>query len=80
MTIINQSDVFIPKDNQPICVFFETFIASQNPDANPNDPSEPVYPYCHMTGNENEANICLGDYCKCPIAYGKAKIEILKGE
>lgn len=82
--IVRLNELFSPKDNQPICTFFEYFIASQDPDYRmSNDGQDLVYPFCHMTGNNGTvehpvsmANICLGDYCKCPIAYGKSEITL----
>ena len=79
MNSIYQTELFVPKENQPQCVFFETFLATMNPDADPNDLKEPILVYCHMSGKEGHALTCLGDYLKCPLAYGKSEIiELIK--
>ena len=78
MKPIYKTELFMPEKHHPECVFFETFLATMNPDANPDDITEPVFIYCHMSGKEEHAYICLGDYLKCPIAYGKSEITLIK--
>ena len=63
-------DVFAGEKGHPQCCFFELFASSQ-------DPYETFYGlmFCHMDMKECSAQICKGDYLKCPLA---GNIEIVK--
>lgn len=67
----SRSDEFQGEPNHPQCNFFEAFPSSADPD-------ETFYGswYCHMSGKAEHAELCKGDYCNCPLAYGKSTITI----
>lgn len=77
MTIVIQfrDDVHQGKPNHPQCCFFEQFPSS-------NDPDETFFGLlaCHMSSRSEDAEICKGDYCKCPLAYGKSVISPIGGD
>jgi hypothetical protein len=58
-------NVFAGEENHPQCCFFELFPSS-------NDPYCDVYAlmFCHMSNKDEPCKKCLGDYLKCPLAYG----------
>lgn len=60
------------------CCFFEEFPATQDPDFDWGDENAKVVFFCHMLADKSDSatDICRGDYCKCPIAYGKAEIQL----
>lgn len=65
--IEHRDDEFTGEKGHPQCVFFESFPSSP-------DPYEAFYGvfFCHMSGTEKHAEICKGDYLKCPLAYGRS--------
>ena len=67
-------DMFKGEPNHPICVFFEAFPATPDPD----DDYYSLFA-CHMAMGTDHANVCKGDYLKCPIAYGRAKVILDNG-
>jgi len=58
-----------------VCGFFEKFPLTEDDHLSWGDNPDVMY-VCHMVGSESEkyTDICKGDYCKCPLAYGKSKI------
>ena len=71
MTIITfPDDMFQGKENHPLCVFFEAFPSSPDPDCDYFGEF-----YCHMSCCQADAKVCKGDYILCPLAYGKSEIK-----
>lgn len=66
-----RDDVF-RGENHPQCCFFEEFPSSA-------DPNETFFGalYCHMSNREEHAEMCKGDYFKCPLAYGKSAFQLI---
>ena len=62
-TIEVREDVFQGEEHHPQCVFFDMFPSSP-------DPYETFYGelFCHMKNDQEVAEICKGDYIKCPLA------------
>ncbi len=64
--ILVPEDVFMGEPHHPACPFHELFPSSQDPHCN-------VFciQHCHMTHTSTFAEICKGDYLKCPLSNGK---------
>jgi len=62
--INNIEDIFRGEPNYPQCCFFEEFPSSPDPD-------ETFYGelFCHMKNDQDVAEICKGDYLKCPLTW-----------
>lgn len=60
-----RDDVHQGKPSHPQCCFFEQFPSS----ADPNEIFHGAL-LCQMSVTEKDAEICKGDYLKCPLAYG----------
>jgi hypothetical protein len=61
-----RDDVFRGERQHPQCCFFEEFQSSS-------DPNETLYGilFCHISKREEHAEICKGDYLKCPLTRRK---------
>jgi len=66
MSIKYRKDMYDGEEGHPQCCFFEAFPSSL-------DPHEDYYGFfaCHMSLDEDHAEICKGDYLKCPISKGR---------
>ena len=62
MTITFPEDMFVEKENQPVCVFLEMFPSSQ-------DPYETFYGeyFCNLANEGECAKDCKGDYLLCNL-------------
>jgi hypothetical protein len=60
-----RDDVHQGEPGHPQCCFFEQFPSSA-------DPYETFHGalLCQMSVTEKDAEVCKGDYLKCPLAYG----------
>lgn len=67
-------DVFDGEENHPVCCFYELFPASADPEENYFDKM-----FCHMLNDSSCAEICKGDYLKCPLE-GKVSMIDKRGE
>jgi hypothetical protein len=64
-----RKDEYVGTIGHPQCCFFEVF-------ANSPDPEEKYYGqfFCNLSYDGKDAEICKGDYCKCPLGLRIRKV------